>query len=124
MCIGEGTNEMQRIIIARAAGESGIPLELRCRLPALRVLTVEQYGAGPFGSMYLADLGAEVIKIENRDAGRRRDARHGPVLPRAEDDSQFFQTFNLNKKSVTLDLKHAEGQRGVPRLVRDRRRAS
>ncbi len=38
-------------------------------LTGLRVLTFENFGAGPFGSMYLADLGAEVIKIENRDQG-------------------------------------------------------
>ena len=35
-------------------------------LQGLRILSVEQYGAGPFGTQYLADLGAEVIKIENR----------------------------------------------------------
>jgi crotonobetainyl-CoA:carnitine CoA-transferase CaiB-like acyl-CoA transferase len=38
-------------------------------LAGVRVLTFEAFGAGPFGSMYLADLGAEVIKIENRAQG-------------------------------------------------------
>ena len=38
-------------------------------LSGLRIIAVEQYGAGPFGSMMLADLGAEVIKIENRVEG-------------------------------------------------------
>ena len=38
-------------------------------LQGLRILSVEQYGAGPFGTQYLADLGAEVIKIENRKDG-------------------------------------------------------
>ena len=38
-------------------------------LEGIRVLTFENFGAGPFGSMYLADLGAEVIKIESRDQG-------------------------------------------------------
>jgi len=80
----------------------GAPLE------GLRVLAVEQYGAGPWGSLYLADLGAEVIKIENpRDGG---DVSRG-VGPHffAPGDSQFFHTFNRNKKSVSLDLKHPEG---------------
>jgi crotonobetainyl-CoA:carnitine CoA-transferase CaiB-like acyl-CoA transferase len=77
-------------------------------LEGLRVLAVEQYGAGPWGSLYLADLGAEVIKIENpRDGG---DVSRG-VGPHffAPGDSQFFHTFNRNKKSIALDLKHPEG---------------
>ena len=37
-------------------------------LESVRVIAVEQYGAGPFGTMFLADLGAEVIKIENPNA--------------------------------------------------------
>lgn len=77
-------------------------------LEGLRVLAIEQYGAGPWGSLYLADLGAEVIKIENpRDGG---DVSRG-VGPHffAPGDSQFFHTFNRNKKSIALDLKHSEG---------------
>ena len=38
-------------------------------LAGIRVLAIEQFGAGPYGSMYLAELGAEVIKIENRATG-------------------------------------------------------
>jgi crotonobetainyl-CoA:carnitine CoA-transferase CaiB-like acyl-CoA transferase len=72
-------------------------------LNGLRVVTVEQYGAGPFGSMYLADLGAEVIKIEN-PAGGDVSRATGPHFL-GDNDSQFFQTFNLNKRSVALDLK-------------------
>ena len=50
-------------------------------LSALRVLAVEQYGAGPFGTPYLADLGAEVVKIENhRDGGDV--GRHVGVIAR------------------------------------------
>lgn len=86
-------------------------------LSGLWVIAVEQYGAGPYGSMQLADLGAEIIKIENPADGGDMARRVGPyfVKPprsdasaeegRAAEDSQFFHSFNRNKKSVTLDLK-------------------
>ena len=77
-------------------------------LSGLRVIAVEQYGAGPYGSMQLADLGAEVIKIENPADGGDMARRVGPFFlgpPESQSDSQFFHSFNRNKKSVTLDLK-------------------
>jgi len=85
-------------------------------LANVRVLAVEQYGAGPFGTMFLADQGAEVIKIENpRDGGdMARDV--GPFFV-GERDSLFFHAFNRNKKSVTLDLSRAEGRAVLHRLV-------
>jgi succinate--hydroxymethylglutarate CoA-transferase len=73
-------------------------------LAGLRVIAVEQYGAGPYGSMQLADLGAEVIKIENPADGGDMARRVGPYFV-GPNDSQFFHSFNRNKKSVTLDLK-------------------
>jgi crotonobetainyl-CoA:carnitine CoA-transferase CaiB-like acyl-CoA transferase len=73
-------------------------------LSGLRVIAVEQYGAGPYGSMQLADLGAEVIKIENPADGGDMSRRVGPYFQGPE-DSQFFHSFNRNKKSLTLDLK-------------------
>ncbi|GMU68062.1 MAG: CoA transferase [Steroidobacteraceae bacterium] len=85
-------------------------------LAGLRVLTFENFGAGPFGSMYLADLGAEVVKIENRDQGGDATRNMGPFFL-GENDSHFFQTFNLNKRSVTLNLKTAAGQQVFHRLV-------
>jgi crotonobetainyl-CoA:carnitine CoA-transferase CaiB-like acyl-CoA transferase len=85
-------------------------------LGGMRVLTLEQFGAGPYGSMFLADLGAEVIKVENAatsgDAGRHV----GPYLL-GENDSQYFQTWGSNKKSVTLDLKTDEGREAFRRLA-------
>jgi crotonobetainyl-CoA:carnitine CoA-transferase CaiB-like acyl-CoA transferase len=86
-------------------------------LAGIRVLTFENFGAGPFGSMYLADLGAEVIKVENRAHGGDATRSMGPFFL-GEHDSHFFQTFNLNKKSVTLNLKLDEGQQAFRRLVR------
>jgi crotonobetainyl-CoA:carnitine CoA-transferase CaiB-like acyl-CoA transferase len=85
-------------------------------LAGVRVLTFENFGAGPFGSMYLADLGAEVIKIENREQGGDATRNMGPFFL-GENDSHFFQTFNLNKKSVTLNLKSDAGRAVFRRLV-------
>jgi succinate--hydroxymethylglutarate CoA-transferase len=73
-------------------------------LQGLRVLAVEQYGAGPFGSMQLADMGAEVIKIENPKEGGDVSRSIGPFFL-GEGDSHFFQSFNRNKLSVTLNLR-------------------
>ena len=77
-------------------------------LAGIRVLAIEQFGAGPYGSMYLAELGAEVIKIENRATGGD-PSRHSGSVTLADDDSAYFQAFNLAKKSVTLNLKSDEG---------------
>lgn len=85
-------------------------------LSGLRVLTFEAFGAGPFGSMYLADLGAEVIKIENRAQGGDATRGMGPYFL-GEHDSHFFQTFNLNKRSVCLNLKSSEGRAAFEKLV-------
>lgn len=95
-----------------AASQKGPTLPLQ----GLRVLTFEAFGAGPFGSMYLADLGAEVIKIENRAQGGDATRSMGPYFL-GEHDSHFFQTFNLNKRSVCLDLKTPDGQQAFQRLV-------
>ena len=86
-------------------------------LAGIRVLTLENFGAGPFGSMYLADLGAEVIKIESPDQGGDATRGMGPFFL-GPHDSHFFQTFNLNKKSVALNLKRPDGHEAFLRLVR------
>ncbi len=87
-------------------------------LEGVRILAVEQYGAGPFGTLQLADLGAEIIKIENAadggDVGRH--VRH-PDDPLAKGDSLFFQAFNRNKRSITLNLKSDQGRRVFEQLV-------
>jgi succinate--hydroxymethylglutarate CoA-transferase len=78
-------------------------------LAGVRILAVEQYGAGPFGSMQLADMGAEVIKIENPREGGDVSRSVGPYFLGAN-DSHFFQAFNRNKRSITLDLRSDAGQ--------------
>jgi succinate---hydroxymethylglutarate CoA-transferase len=93
------------------------PANPRLPLAGLRILAVEQYGAGPFGTLYLADLGAEVIKIENHKDGGDVGRQVGPHFF-GPGDSHFFQTFNRNKKSVTLDLKHPEGKAAFVALVK------
>lgn len=85
-------------------------------LEGIRILSVEQYGAGPYGTMLLADLGAEVIKIEDPSRGGDVSRSVGPYML-GEGDSEFFQTFSLGKKSVTLDLKSEEGREQFVELV-------
>lgn len=84
-------------------------------LKGLRILAVEQYGAGPYGSMHLADLGAEVIKVEAPPKGDVSRST-GPYFL-GDGDSLFFQTFNLNKRSLRLNLKQVEGREVFEKLV-------
>jgi crotonobetainyl-CoA:carnitine CoA-transferase CaiB-like acyl-CoA transferase len=86
-------------------------------LSDVRILAIEQYGAGPWGSVHLADLGAEIIKIE--DPGSQGDiGRYVPPYNEGE-DSLFFEAFNRNKRSISLDLAHPEGRRVFEDLVRN-----
>lgn len=85
-------------------------------LQGVRILAVEQYGAGPFGTQHLADLGAEVIKIENPGDGGDVGRAVGPHYF-GPGDSHFYQSFNRNKKSLTLNLKHPEGRAVLRRLA-------
>lgn len=85
-------------------------------LEGIRILTIEQYGAGPYGTQLLAALGADVIKIENPESGGDSSRAAGPYFL-GEADSQFFQTFNRGKKSVALDLKDATGRARFETLV-------
>ncbi len=87
-------------------------------LQGLRVLTSESFGAGPYGTMYLADLGAEGIKLEDPAAGGDASRGVGPHYLGERDDSHYFQTFNRNKRSLAVDLKSAEGQAILHGLVR------
>lgn len=86
---------------------------MRLPLTGYRVLSAEQYGAGPYGTMFLAQMGAEVIKIEPPDKpgqpGGDTARAVGPHFLR-ENESLYFQAFNLNKKSLTLDLQSARGR--------------
>jgi len=77
-------------------------------LDGIRVLDLTRVLAGPFCTMNLADLGAEVIKIEL--PGHGDDSRHfGPMIPGSE-DSGYFCSVNRGKRSVTIDLRTGEGR--------------
>ena len=85
-------------------------------LAGLRIIAVEHYGAGPYGTGFLADLGADLIKIENRQMGGDMSRGVGPHYL-GEGDSLFFQALNRNKRSLCLDLKHPEGKAVLHKLA-------
>ena len=75
-------------------------------LAGIRVLDLTRVLAGPFCTMNLADLGAEVIKVEL--PGRGDDSRSfAPILPNG--DSGYYYSVNRGKRSITIDLRTAEG---------------
>ena len=84
-------------------------------LSGVRVLDLSQMLAGPFGSMILADLGAEVIKIEKPGEG---DIGRGMPPHFFHGESVYFLSVNRNKKSLTLNLKAKEGLEIFYRLVK------
>lgn len=86
-------------------------------LEGIRIISLEQYGAGPFGSVHLADLGAEVIKIEDPSVGGDVGRYVPPYFE--EEDSLFFETFNRNKKSISIDIKTEAGRAVFEDLVRN-----
>jgi crotonobetainyl-CoA:carnitine CoA-transferase CaiB-like acyl-CoA transferase len=85
-------------------------------LDGVRILAVSQFGAGPFGTQMLADLGADIIKIEDPGVGGD-SARYVPPF-QGEADSPYFQSFNRGKRSVSLNLRHPDGQAVLHDLVR------
>ena len=96
-------------------------------LSGFRIISAEQYGAGPYATMLLAQLGADVIKIEppgkqaedgSRCGGGDTARGVGPHFLR-EGESLYFQAFNLNKRSLTLDLNTGAGKDVLHRLVRE-----
>lgn len=85
-------------------------------LEDLRVIDLTQYVAGPYCALLLADLGAEVIKVERPGSGDVY-RRQGPHFVKGE--SVSFLCLNRNKKSLTLDLKAAEAREILYRLVKN-----
>ena len=85
-------------------------------LEGVRILAVEHYAAGPYGTLQLANLGAEVIKIENRAHQGDPIRQMGPGGDLGDLDSLSFQAFNRNKRSLTLDLRLKRAKRYLANL--------
>jgi crotonobetainyl-CoA:carnitine CoA-transferase CaiB-like acyl-CoA transferase len=85
-------------------------------LEGITVLSLEQFGAGPFGTVHLADLGARIIKIEDPSSGGDV-GRYVPPYAH-EEDSLFFEAFNRNKESISLDLSSPAGRATFEDLVK------
>ena len=84
-------------------------------LSGVRVIDVTQIMAGPFCTMLLGDMGADVIKIEKPDGGDDI-RRSGP--PFVAGDSSAFLNIGRNKRSVVIDIKRPEGAEIVRRMAR------
>ena len=85
-------------------------------LDGIRILAVSQFGAGPFATLNLADLGAEIIKIEDPASGGDVTRYVPPVIDKA--DSLYFQAFNRGKKSIGINLKDPDGISVFHQLVK------
>src|SRR5438105_15754290 len=83
-------------------------------LDGLRVLDLTRVLVGPFATMMLGDLGAEVIKVER--PGEGDETRH--VEPLQSDESHYFVAINRNKKGIAVDLKHPAGRDILLELAR------
>lgn len=91
-------------------------LENEPPLQGVRILDLTRIVAGPYCSMILGDLGAEVIKIENLNTGDEA-RRWGPPFIGNTSESCYFVTFNRNKKSVCVNLKTDLGQNIISELA-------
>ncbi|RYF17949.1 MAG: CoA transferase [Comamonadaceae bacterium] len=81
-------------------------------LEGIRVLDLTNVMAGPYCSMVLGDLGAEVVKLESLDGDSTRNFE-----PKVNDESYCFAVLNRNKKSISVDLKAPAGREVVLRLA-------
>ena len=89
------------------------------QLQGIRVIDLTRILSGPFCTMFLADMGAEVIKIEDPKGG-------DPVRQQGEAPngySYYFASFNRNKRSITLDLRTAEGKDILRALLKTDRKS-
>lgn len=90
--------------------------EFQGPLNGIKVVDLSKILAGPYATMSLADMGAEVIKVEHPDGGDPTRAWGPPFLG---DDATYFLAINRNKQSVTVDLKSTEGQEYIFSLLED-----
>jgi formyl-CoA transferase len=83
-------------------------------LSGIRVIEIGNFMAAPFCTMQLADLGADVVKIENPDGGDQTRT----TAPFLQGESSSFLRLNRNKRSLALDLKSPQGKEALRRLAR------
>ena len=86
-------------------------------LAGLKVLDLSRLLPGPYASLLLADMGADVLKVEDPDFGDYLRWRWPFVAPAANDIGRIFMLLNRNKRSLTLNLKTPEGQDIFKQLV-------
>ena len=88
-------------------------------LAGVRVLDLTRLLPGPMCTLYLADLGADVVKVEDTSAGDY--ARSLAIRPgiQAERTTAWFNAINRNKRSLAIDLKHADGYAAFMSLARE-----
>ncbi|GAB2965578.1 CoA transferase [Amycolatopsis acidiphila] len=99
-----------------ADGVTGVPEGRRLSvLDGVRVLDLTRFLAGPFGAMVLADLGADVLKVEQLTGDSTR--ANPPYFHQG--DSAYFLAINRNKRSIALDIRSPEGKRILRELIAD-----
>jgi crotonobetainyl-CoA:carnitine CoA-transferase CaiB-like acyl-CoA transferase len=102
--------------MGRAAGLKEFSME-QAPLAGVRIVAVEQFGAGPFGTLHLADLGADIIRLEDPSTGG--DVSRYVTPGQRGTDSLYFDSFNRGKRSMLLDLKSPAGQDVLRALCRN-----
>lgn len=120
--------ELDALALDRRLGETpapGVGEPDALPLEGVRIIDLTQAWIGPFAVMLLADLGAEVVKVESHnrpDVWRRWVADPFPAANRhaaVENSSPLFNSVNRNKRSLCLDLKTAKGLELLRRLIAD-----
>jgi len=97
----------------KAAATARKPTRRRAPLDGVRIIDFTRILAGPFGAMFLGDMGAEVIKVE--EPGKGDDTRGWP--PFAGGEATYFLSVNRSKKSLTLNMKAPEGLAILRKLI-------
>ncbi len=115
--LGQHTDEVLEELAASAPTSSGAPGEVTMPLDGVRVVDVTQVWAGPYATRFLADMGAEVIKVEGPTFADPIRTMGGATTPPEINLSSYFNEYNRNKLGVSLDIKHDSGLEALKRLI-------
>lgn len=113
--IAQLERELSRLKAQKAKQEGAAASQAPLPLAGIRVIDLSRFLAGPFCTQMLADMGAEVIKVEPREGGDPVRSSGSRTL---RGESLSFLARNRNKKSLTVDLKKAAGREIIHKLVR------